>query len=676
MNRITTIAVRHWKPLLGLNAILLAIASYSALTVPKVWTAKAELILPKSSSDLNANLGKLGDFTGGGVVFSQQVSPLKIMSSILTSNEVVGRVWASDPEKSLYSRLSGYTTLFEVSPQSETTVISLSAQGSNPELARKRAVALIEAFQQRLTELRGDDASQRSRFIQKELDQANQKLRQAQMALTEFKKSSNLVSNEDQVREIVATINTLTSAKTQALAQSQASEAQVKALSSRLSLNPDQAIRSLSLGENQDYQFIRQKLSQVEAALVESRSRFREEHPQVQKLRLEQEELRRQLQQYISQAADDTVGVNTTVGENSGALIQQLILAESEVKAQRSQAEQIQRQIDQMNAQLRTLPKAQERLMELQRQYDIAEGVYNGLVAQVQGTKLNAFSSYPSVQLLDQPTVDPKPSGPGRRPIAVGAILGCVFGSIALALFLESRNPLLSPRDLQTVGIPLLRSIPRFQHLTRELDSRFETAVEFQRLASAVSMMQLEKRRLMISSATAGEGKTTVTIGLATALVTLGFRVLIVDGDFRKAELSRRLGCSQEAALNSKLTPVPVRPRLDLLPTKPQKDKIAEFVARGGFEQCLNAAQSIGDYDYVIVDSAPVSLTSEAALMATVVPNILLVVWPGLSNRNPFNDSIEQLTRHKAKIVGLVVNGVESRTEGYLYGQNQGQVYS
>ena len=48
--------------------------------------------------------------------------------------------------------------------------------------------------------------------------------------------------------------------------------------------------------------------------------------------------------------------------------------------------------------------------------------------------------------------------------------------------------------------------------------------------------MSLDNRRLMVSSSTFGEGKTTVTLGLAMALIDLGFRVLIVDGDFRRAE--------------------------------------------------------------------------------------------------------------------------------------------
>jgi uncharacterized protein involved in exopolysaccharide biosynthesis/Mrp family chromosome partitioning ATPase len=679
MNRIITIAVRHWKPLLGLNVVVLAIASYAALTAgPKVWTAQADLIVPNTTSELNADLGTLGQISGGdGVVFSQQLNPLKILSSIMTSNEALNSVWQKDPEKELYPRLSQYSTLFEVSPQAESTIISLSANGSSPDLARGRAVAFIEAFQQRLNELRKDDAEKRSQFMEEELEQARLNLLQAQTNLAKFKESSNLVSSENQTQEMVASINILNNTKVQTLAQAQASEAKAKNLATRLDLTPKQAVRSLSLQENKDYQFVRQKLSDVEAALVEIRGRFLDEHPKVQDLLSQRNELRRQLEQYIAQAAANTVGVNTTIGDNSAELIQQLILAEVDALALKQQADQLQNQIDQLNTGLKSLPAKQNQLLELQRQYDTANGVYNGLVAKEQETKLSAFGTYPSVQVLNQPSVDPKPIGPKRKPIALGAILGCVFGSISLALFLESRNPLLSLKDLQAVDLPVIRSIPRFKHLVMELDPKFETAIEFQRLASAISMKTLENRRLMIGSATAGEGKTTVTFGLASALVTLGFRVLIVDGDFRKAELSRRLGYSRSMeSFSLGLKPVQVRPGLDLLLIRPDEDKIAEFVARGGFEQSLSVAQAAGDYDYVLIDSAPVSLTSEAALMATVACNVLLVVWLGTSHRNPFNDTLEQLMRHKAQILGLVVNGMETLSEGYLYGRKETQISS
>jgi len=70
--------------------------------------------------------------------------------------------------------------------------------------------------------------------------------------------------------------------------------------------------------------------------------------------------------------------------------------------------------------------------------------------------KYQSFNVYPNVQILDEPTIDPKPSVPSRRLIAYGGILAAIFGSMALILFLETRNPLLSPKDYSKVEFPIL----------------------------------------------------------------------------------------------------------------------------------------------------------------------------------------------------------------------------
>ena len=62
-------------------------------------------------------------------------------------------------------------------------------------------------------------------------------------------------------------------------------------------------------------------------------------------------------------------------------------------------------------------------------------------------------------------------------------------------------------------------------------------------------------------------------------------------------------------------------------------------------------------------------MTSEAGLIAACVRNILFVARSGYSDRNSFQDSLEHLNRHQAQILGLVINSVESRNEGYIYGQ-------
>jgi capsular exopolysaccharide synthesis family protein len=673
MNRIAKIVIHHWKLLLAWNVLVLGVTAINVTTTPKVWNSQAQLILPNITSDSDADLGKLGSFRDGGVVFSQQINPLNILSDIAMSDDVVNQVWQNDPEKDEFSRLSNFKKLFEVSPEKESTVISVSAEGSSPELARVRATALISAFRDRLTELRLDEAQQRSQFMQPEVKQAYKKLFKAQKALSEFKQKTNLVSSEEQTNKIILAINTLKTEQAQAIAQAKAAQATVQTLSARVNMSPGAAVNSVRLKEYKEYQLIRDELSKVEVELMESLGKLTSNHPQVQNLQYQRGVLRNQLDGFIG-AKSDPGAINKIMGENTANLAERLIVAESEAVGMLEKVGQLQPQIDKLNASLNSLPQKQAKLLELQRQYDIAEGVYNGVVAQAEQAKLGAFSAYPSTQILAKPLLNTKPVGPKLRLMILGALLASGFGSAAIALSLENRNPLLSPKDIVQTNIPVLASIPYIKNINVKSERKLGGEIEFQRLASAVSLMQLNSGRLMIASATTSEGKTTTSLGLANALLNLGFKVLLVDGDFRKSELSQSFGYQIKTQFDSRFIHNNIRPNLDLLSVNIAEDKISEFVARGEFEQHLNYVQSNKSYDYVLVDSSPVTLTPEAALLAKIIAKVLFVVRSTSSHRNYFCDSIEQLTRHKAEIVGLVINGVETRAQGYMYGQNIAQV--
>jgi polysaccharide biosynthesis transport protein len=681
MKQIFNIVRKHWLPLLGFNTAVLAATAYAAFyastNIPPVWKANAKLNLPQTTGGINANLGPLGSSQSTALNF-KDISPLDVQLAILTSDAVMERVRAVDPEKDLYSRLSSYSGLFVVTPQQATTLIELEAKGSRPDLAYKRLFTLLEIYQQRLNELRRQDAEVRIQFAREELEKARGDLTQAQQALTTFQRSTGLIDIVEQSKGLIATINNLKTTQATLTAQAQANTTQVQALATSLGIPAQQAMNSLRLGENKEYQAVRDKLSELESALATLRSKYRDDSPHVQSLIQQRQELLQQLDRQIAVAIPNAKAteIDLTLGNNASdnrlAMIAELVTNQTLAQGLQQQASQIQKQIAKLTTELNFITKNQTQLLDLQRRYEIAEGVYKGIVAQGEQAKTNPFNVYPNVQTLNEPTIDPKPSIPSLRLIAAGGVLAAVFGSMALIFFLENRNPLLKPKDLQQVELPVLGSIPHLKQPNMERNLGAEIDIEFQRLASSILM--LEHPCLMVTSATAGEGKTTVTLGLALALVNFGFRVLVVDGDLRKAEMSRRLGKSRiKMATNANPpTPISVSSGFDLLPALSiSKERIPEFFARGSFERHLRAMRDSGGYDYVLVDSPPVGLASETNLMSAIVCNVLFVLRSGTSDRYPVMNSLEQLTRYNAQIMGLVVNGLESRTEVYRYGQGR-----
>jgi polysaccharide biosynthesis transport protein len=104
----------------------------------------------------------------------------------------------------------------------------------------------------------------------------------------------------------------------------------------------------------------------------------------------------------------------------------------------------------------------------------------------------------------------------------LGALLAVGFGSAAIILLQDRLNPLLSPKDIHQTQIPVLASIPQIKDMAHTSDQKLSAEIELQRLASTVSLTPLDNGRLMVASTTSGEGKTTITLSLAYALINLG----------------------------------------------------------------------------------------------------------------------------------------------------------
>jgi uncharacterized protein involved in exopolysaccharide biosynthesis/Mrp family chromosome partitioning ATPase len=674
MNKITAIAIRHWKPVILWNLLVLGLTFYVVTVTPRVWKATTQLTIPATNGKLDANLGILGSLRkGDSSISASGNSQLQLQQSILTSDTLMERLLNIDPQKNKFNRLPGYKSLFQVSVDETSGILTVNVKGLSPELTKVRSNNLIDLFQHRLNELRQQNRLSKRQFSAVELEEAKNNLLSAQQALSEFKQSSALVDAEEQTKAIVTTIDSLTKAQLEALSQAEYNQNRVKTLSNLLSMSSNQAIRSLSLGENRDYQFMRGKLSEIKANLSALRAKYTENHPQVQELIQQEQVILNRMQSQVQRTAAG-MPIDTTVsGEGQGRanLIEQLILAQTEASGQQRRAQLIQTQINQLKANLNYIPDQQKRLIELQRNVDVAEGVYKGLVAQVQQTNIDVFDVYPNVEILDSPRVDSKPISPKKSLMILNATLAAIIGSIALILLLERRNPLLSPQDLKDLKFPMVISIPRLKgaELTSDLDDK---QVKFQRLASALSLQPPTNRHLLITSAMEGEGKTTVTLGLAKALVDLGFRVLVVDGDFIRAKLTQNLDYTQELSIINKV--IPIETNLDLLPTKPQSGNIIKMVSQGHFQQMLADAESHAEYDYVLVDTAPVSATTATALMTAQIPHVLFVVKPGMSYSNAVNDSLEQLMEHQAQILGLVVNGVDTDAKPYRQSRHELEV--
>lgn len=179
---------------------------------------------------------------------------------------------------------------------------------------------------------------------------------------------------------------------------------------------------------------------------------------------------------------------------------------------------------------------------------------------------------------------------------------------------------------------------------------------------------------LVVTSAAPGEGKSTTTANLATAVAQAGNKVLLLDCDLRKPiqhkifELNGRLGLTNYLVGNLSLeqaiqdTRVP---GLQVMTSGPIPPNPSELLGSQRLRQLLELAKE--RYDLILADAPPAVAVSDAAVLASVVDGVILVIRAGETKIEMVQEAKALLERAKARVVGTVLNAVKRRGGSYYY---------
>ena len=180
-------------------------------------------------------------------------------------------------------------------------------------------------------------------------------------------------------------------------------------------------------------------------------------------------------------------------------------------------------------------------------------------------------------------------------------------------------------------------------------------------------------RTIMVASAIPGEGKTFVSANLAVS-IALGIDeyVLLVDCDLRRSDLHEMLGYTNPEGLNEYLTgekelsDLIIRTqigKLSLLPGGNAPPNPSELLASARMEAFLEEVKGRYEDRFIVIDSPPSQITSEANVLARHVDGVILVVMAHRSPRAVVSKTIDNLGREK--ILGVVFNGYSQGINGY-----------
>ncbi len=185
---------------------------------------------------------------------------------------------------------------------------------------------------------------------------------------------------------------------------------------------------------------------------------------------------------------------------------------------------------------------------------------------------------------------------------------------------------------------------------------------------------------IIITSSNTSEGKTTSSLNLAITFSQTGARVLMIDGDLRKPRVHQYMGLVKDNGLSTVLSKQKtfdevvfrnVRDGLDLLTSGAIPPNPAELLGSEAMQNLLVELKN--QYDYIFIDTPPVSLVTDAAAISKFSSGAIMIVREGVTNHESVSHSINLLKLAKVKILGFFINDVDLTSMGYSsYGKSYG----
>jgi capsular exopolysaccharide synthesis family protein len=323
-----------------------------------------------------------------------------------------------------------------------------------------------------------------------------------------------------------------------------------------------------------------------------------------------------------------------------------------------------------------------------------SRALYEGL-----STKLQAAGVEAGVKATNLSLVDPaRPPAAQSRPdwliypgiaLAAGLLLG-----VAGAFVKENLDDAVVTSDQaeRISGYPVMSNIPLIRRedlaaVTPSGETQDQSlllssphspiAESYRSLRTAIQLSAVDKplQVLLVSSPLGSDGKSTISYNTAIAFAQQGRRVLLVDVDLRKSRLHHLFGVDRSPGLSEVLTgqaslEAAVRPHNSvegffLLPAGTLPPNPADLVASHRFDDLLALLR--GQYDLIILDSPPILLVTDAAILSGKADGIIVVIRSGVTTQPVLARVSALLHRGAGHMLGLVLNAVDTRSVEYYY---------
>lgn len=351
-----------------------------------------------------------------------------------------------------------------------------------------------------------------------------------------------------------------------------------------------------------------------------------------------------------------------------------------------------------INADARAVAVADSNMLVLYATGSNPQDVYDYLCALIKCYPQVAvfMVDQPQVKIVASPTLPTEPYNAFEdvKVAAKGAAIGALIGLAVVLLCAVLAKTIQTTDELKhAVNLPILVALPKVEIKKRrsnahtlisaESDPNMTESMRGLRMKVKKMLKDNEKKVILVTSTLAGEGKTTIAINIAAALVRDGQRVLLVDADLHSQSVARALGEANDC--NSLLDCVGSKPVSVFSCIRTSEAQKVDFISGRNTDQRhytlnINKVNSLLEelrtqYDYIVIDTPPNDVVSDAMALCRCASCILYVVRQDHVQRNQVINSIASMHGKGITIHGCIFNGVPKFHRQYGYGYRYGYGY-
>ncbi len=344
------------------------------------------------------------------------------------------------------------------------------------------------------------------------------------------------------------------------------------------------------------------------------------------------------------------------------------------------------------NTALKDLPEKERTLLEISRTQATKKELFSFLQKKREETALSYAPSGGDGRVVDMAESSLNPVSPK----SIVAYLIALFLATAIGAAYVLGKELLNSKVLfrseieDNTNIPVVIELPGLdpdEYDSESIPKEAQLLAHFRQLSTSLGLYDrnFSKKKVLVTSSIPGEGKSFVSTNLAYSLAQAGKKVALLDMDFLKPYTSKRFQLSNaiglldylndQAIFNDIVHQVPGNKNLSLVPVGEQVAEHTQLLINGKLELVFEELSEV--FDYIIMDSAPLDVVSDANLLASFSDKTLLVVRHAHTPKNVIKHLQRNFGNGLSQNMAIVFNGVEKRgllKEDYGYGYGYDQI--